>query len=34
VRRERWQPIVLSWATWASAGDESLQLVAQSQPVA
>jgi hypothetical protein len=34
VRRERWQPIVLSWATWASAGDDSLQLVAQSQPVA
>ena len=34
VQRERWQPIVLSWATWAGAGEEPFQLVAQSQPVA
>jgi len=34
VPRERWQPIVLSWATWAGAAEEPFQLIAASQPVA
>lgn len=28
VERERWQPVVLSWATWAGAGQESFSLQA------
>lgn len=34
VARERWQPAVLSWATWAGAGEEPFVLQAPSQPVA
>jgi hypothetical protein len=26
VRRERWQPIVLSWATWAGVTTEPFRL--------
>jgi hypothetical protein len=30
VERERWQPVVLSWATWAAAGPDSFRLQAPS----
>jgi hypothetical protein len=33
VDRARWQPVVLSWATWAGAGEESFALQAPPQPV-
>jgi hypothetical protein len=34
VPRERWQPVVLSWATWAGAGEEPFRLQAPPQRVA
>jgi hypothetical protein len=34
VPRERWQPVVLSWATWAGAADEPFRLQAPPQRVA
>jgi hypothetical protein len=33
VARERWQPVVLSWATWADAGEERFRLQAPSRVV-
>jgi hypothetical protein len=33
VPRERWQPVVLSWATWAGAAEEPFRLRAASQRV-
>jgi hypothetical protein len=33
VPRERWQPVVLSWASWAGAGDEAIRLQAPPQRV-
>jgi hypothetical protein len=34
VSRSRWQPVVLSWVTWAGAGEQAFALQAPSQPVA
>ncbi len=31
VARERWQPVVLSWATWAGVGEEPFRLRAPSR---
>jgi hypothetical protein len=33
VPRERWQPVVLSWASWAGAGEEPIRLQAPPQRV-